>query len=96
MMTLMTQGIMAGNPKLQAAVHQTATIMASGMAPQRNQAIPYCLQQHCRGNYYGDIIIHAPAGMNIQQLADEIECRQNRKYRSGALMGNPARGIRNS
>src|SRR5581483_1905019 len=107
MMSLMTQGIIAGNPKLQAAVHQTATVMA-GMAPQQNRAggsIPYgrppagnsSYSNYAGGNTHnGDIIIHAPAGMNVKQLADEIERRQNLKLRSSGLMGNPARGMRNS
>jgi TP901 family phage tail tape measure protein len=109
MMTLMTQGIIAGHPKLQAAVHQTATVMAAGMAPSGQRSgyagVPY--GRPPAGNSYsssvaggnthnGDIIIHAAPGMNIQQLADEIERRQNRKYRSSGLMGNPARGMRDS
>lgn len=106
MMHLMTEGIVAGNPKLQAAVHQTATVMAAGMVPPaRSGAIPY--GRPPAGNSYaystaggnthnGDIVIHAPPGMNIQQLADEIERRRDRKYRSSGLMGNPARGMRDS
>jgi TP901 family phage tail tape measure protein len=109
MMHLMTQGIIAGNPKLQAAVHQTATVMAAGMAPSGQRSgyagVPYgrppagnsySSSSVSGGNHYGDIIIHAAPGMNIQQLADEIERRRDRKFRSSGLMGNPARGMRNS
>jgi len=107
MMSLMTQGILAGHPKLQAAVQQTATVL-SGMAPtpQRTGAsVPYGrppagnnYSSAVSGNHYGNtsFVINAAAGMSPEAIARAVEERLNRKFRSSGLMSNPARGMRDS
>lgn len=108
MMHLMTQGIIAGNPKLQAAVHQTATVMAAGMTPpaRSGATVPYGRppvgnsynSSTGGGNHYGDnsIVIQTSAGMSAEAVAQAVMQKLSRQYRSSGLAGNPARGMRDS
>lgn len=110
MMDLMTQGIIAGNPKLQAAVQTTANVLA-GAAPPAQPAmratygsIPYgqlpimnSSSSYAGGyTHNGDIVIHAPNGSNPDAIAKAVMDQLSRKYRSSGLMGNPSRGMRDS
>ncbi|HEU5377282.1 MAG TPA: phage tail tape measure protein [Ktedonobacteraceae bacterium] len=98
-----SSGVIAAIPSLQAAVNMA---VSQGTAPMQHPpaVIPYgrppagnSYSSYAGGNTHnGDIIIHAPAGMNVKELADEIERRQNSKLRRSGVLGNPARGMRNS
>lgn len=109
MMDLMTKGIIAGNPKLQAAVQTTARVVAGVSAPPARVSsygsIPYGQPPISNsyssyaggGNHYGNnTIVIQGAGMNPDAIAKAVQDRLDRKYRSSGLMGNPARGMRDS
>lgn len=96
-----SSGVIGAIPTLQAAVNMA---VHNGTAPMQQSfsGVPY--GRPPSGNSYssiaggnthnGDIIIHAPAGMDIKALANEIERRQNSKYRRSGVFGDPSGGVR--
>lgn len=100
--TLLSSGLTQQVPKLQAAVNLNAKTLAGvGTPPARPGTLPSYGQVPVGNSYSsnvaggnthnGDIIIQG-AGRSASSIVDEMERRQNLKYRRSGVMGNRTSG----
>lgn len=105
MMDLMTKGIIAGNPKLSAAVQMTAkTITGAGSPPALVGSVPYgrppmssnSYSSYAGGNTHnGDIIIHAGSA-NAKEVAAEVQKILDRNLRRSGVANAMTSGGKSS